>query len=425
MWKKITGPARQKEIYTDGAGGRLPSVPLTPEGLEQNAELVMSREAFDYVAGGAGTEQTMAANLQGFRDVSILPRMLTDVSCRDTKLTLFGRQIPLPLFTCPIGVLDLAHPQGDVAVAKACSEFGIPMTFSNQASFSMEQCSQHMGDSPRWFQLYWSQSNDLVESFLSRAEECGCSALVVTLDTTLLGWRSRDLENAFLPFLFGRGIAQYISDPVFQSLLEEPDEDEEPSPPLNAARLALFVKLCARYPGDFWQNLRSKRPLAAVRKFTKIYSRPSLTWEDLDFLRSKTKLPIILKGILDPEDARKALDHGADGIYVSNHGGRQIDGSIGAIQALPKVAEAVEQQVPILFDSGIRTGADMFKALALGATAVGVGRPYVYGLALKGEAGVKDVLSNLWADFDLTLGLTGCKQLSDISIDRIRGASAE
>lgn len=420
----MRGPDRQRTIYIDGAGGKPPLLPVHPADLESYAAEVMSAEAFAYVAGGAGLETTVRRNREAFERWSIVPRMLRDVSDRSCAVKLFGRSLPAPVFLCPIGVLEMAHPRADLAVAGAAAQAGIPMTFSNQASFAMEECAALMGDSPRWFQLYWSKSDDLVASLVKRAENCGCSAILVTLDTTLLGWRIRDLDMAYLPFLHGLGIAQYVSDPVFQKLLDEPDPNPEPTPPLNLARLKMFLKLCRKYPGDFWENFRSKRPLAAVRKFIQIYSRPSLTWKELSFLREQTRLPIVLKGILDPEDARQALDHGIDAVYVSNHGGRQVDGALAASEALPGVVEAVDARVPVLYDSGIRGGADVFKALALGATAVGLGRPYVYGLALAGQAGVTEVIDNLLADLDLTMGLAGCADLSEIDSERLRSAGA-
>jgi len=276
--------------------------------------------------------------------------------------------------------------------------------------------ARELGDSPRWFQLYWSQSNDLVESLVSRAEAAGCEAIVVTLDTTLLGWRSRDLDLAYLPFLRGKGIAQYTSDKVFRRLLKQPPspdaEPPRPKPTLRAIRT--LIELTRAYPESFMKTLRSGEGRAAVQTFTEIYSRPSLTWDDLPFLRERTKLPILLKGVVHPDDARRAVDAGINGLVVSNHGGRQIDGQIATLDALPGVVDAVGGQIPVLLDSGVRGGADIFKAVALGASAVLIGRPYAYGLAIGGEAGVREVIENFMADFDLTLGLAGCRSVEEI-----------
>ena len=250
---------------------------------------------------------------------------------------------------------------------------------------------------------------------MTRAEACGCEAIVVTLDTTILGWRTRDLDLAWLPFLRGMGIAQYTSDPVFTRLLSEPLSDlDQPEPRPSLSALRVLIQLVRNYPGPFLTALRSGRARAAVQRFVQIYSRPSLTWADLPFLRERTKLPIVLKGILHPDDARRAVEEGIDGIVVSNHGGRQVDGGIATLDALPGVIEAVGGRIPVLLDSGIRSGADVFKALALGARAVLLGRPYVYGLALAGEAGVREVVTNFMADFDLTMGLAGCRSVSEI-----------
>ena len=237
-----------------------------------------------------------------------------------------------------------------------------------------------MGDSPRWFQLYWGKSDELVTSLVQRAERCGAEALVVTLDTALLGWRTRDLDLGYLPFLQAKGIAQYTSDPVFQAMLGENAHD----------------------------------PMAQSMLFMSIYSNPTITWDRVNFLRGVTKLPIILKGINHPADARQAIRIGMDGIIVSNHGGRQVDGAIAALDALERVAREVGGAIPVLFDSGIRSGADVFKALALGADAVCIGRPYIYGLALDGQAGVEAVLRNMLAELDLTMGLSGCRTVGEI-----------
>ena len=331
---------------------------------------------------------------------------------------------PAPLLLAPVGVLEMAHKEADVAVARAAAKEGVPFIFSNQASRPMEECVGVMGNAPRWFQLYWSTSDELVESFVRRAERSGCDAIVVTLDTIMLGWRTRDLDLAYLPFLRGKGIAQYTSDPVFTQSLSEPEEPAGETK-INFSTLKALVEMARNYPGSSLKNLVSGEPLAAVQKFISTYSRPSLTWEDLAFLRQSTELPIVLKGILHPEDAGKAVGHGMDGVIVSNHGGRQVDGAIAALDALPEVVKAVDGHLPVLFDSGIRGGADVFKALALGATAVCVGRPYVYGLALGGEEGVREVLRNFIADFDLTMGLAGCRSVSEItreSLVRTNGA---
>jgi lactate 2-monooxygenase len=406
------GLARQTEIYLAGVRGRRPAIPFDQGKLERQARSRLSAEAYAYIAGGAGAERTIASNRAAFDRWRIVPRVLRDVSDRHLSVELLGRRHPTPFLLAPIGVLELAHRDADVAVAKAAAAEGVPMIFSNQASRPMEECAAAMGDAPRWFQLYWSTSDDLVASFVARAEACGCEAIVVTLDTKMLGWRSRDLDFAHLPFATGRGIAQYTSDPVFRSLVD-PSTAQRSGPPTPAAVQAL-VRATRSYPGSFRENLRSGAGVAAVRKVMEIYSRPSLTWADFAWLRKRTTLPIVLKGILHPDDARLAVEHGLDAIVVSNHGGRQVDGAIASLEALPGVAEAIGGRIPVLFDSGIRGGADAFKALALGATAVLLGRPYVYGLALRGEAGVRDVIRNLAADFDLTMALSGCRSVGDI-----------
>jgi lactate 2-monooxygenase len=410
------GLRRQTDVYLAGVRGVRQPVPFSFAKLESAAKRRLTREAYAYIAGGAGLEGTIDANRAAFDRRRIVPRMMRDVSERDQSVELFGRRLPTPFLTAPIGVLELAHRDADVAVAKAAASEGVPMIFSNQASRSMEDCAAVMGDAPRWFQLYWSTSNELVASFVSRAEACGCEAIVVTLDTTMLGWRCRDLDLAYLPFAVGKGIAQYTSDPVFQSLLK-PAKLESGKPTLKGIRSMLEVN--DAYPGGVFKNMRSGMAIAAVRTFLSIYSRPSLTWDDLPFLRERTKLPILLKGIQHPEDARLAVEHGVDGIVVSTHGGRQVDGALGSLDSLPRVVAAVDGRIPALLDSGIRGGADVFKALALGARAVLIGRPYVYGLALAGEDGVRSVLKNFAADLDLTMGLAGCRSIREIGPDNL------
>ena len=413
------GRQRQSHIYLEGLAGARPVVPVDPTELERRAREAMSPEAFAYVAGGAGLERTVDANRRAFDRWRILPHMLNDVSLRDTSIELFGDRLPGPFLLAPIGVLEMAHRQADVAVAKAAAAEGIPMIFSSQASRPMEECARAMGNSPRWFQLYWSKSDDLVVSFISRAEACGCRAIVVTLDTTLLGWRTRDLDLAYLPFLRGKGIAQYTSDPVFTAQISQPLAAPAARTRITFSTLASFWQLLRSYPGGFFENISSGKPRRAVQHWIDIFSRPSLTWDDLKFLRKHTKLPILLKGILRPDDARKALEHGVDGLVVSNHGGRQVDGAMASLEALPGIVDAVKGRIPVLMDSGVRSGADAFKALALGARAVCIGRPYVYGLAIAGQRGVQDVIRNFMADFDITMCLAGCSRIADIDASMI------
>jgi lactate 2-monooxygenase len=409
---------RQREIYLNGFAGINSSVPISFQNLEEAARKKISTLAYAYITGGAGNESTMRANTQSFEKTKIIPRMLRNVSMRDTSVTLFGQKIPSPILLAPIGVLELAHRDADLAVAKAAAAVGIPYIFSNQASRPMEEVSSAMGRGSRWFQLYWSKSNELVKSFVQRAEKCGCTAIVVTLDTTMLGWRTRDLDLAYLPFLEGKGIAQYTSDPVFQKLMDE--KEPQTKRKITWQSLHGLIQMTKSYPdGNFLTKLTSGRPIKAVQKFISIYSNPALTWSDLKYLREVTQLPIVLKGILHSDDARKAIDYGMDGIIVSNHGGRQVDGCISTIDALPSVVNTVQNKIPVLMDSGIRGGADIFKALALGAKAVCIGRPYVYGLAVAGEVGVKEVLQNMMTDFELTMGLAGCSTVSEITRENI------
>lgn len=415
----IAGLERQRQLYLAGVAGQKPLIPADMDKLVEKARRKMRPEAFAYIAGGAGTESTVLANRQAFERWRIVPRMLRNVSERDTSLTLLDTKIPSPFLLAPIGVLDLAHTKGDLEVARAAATTGIPMIFSNQASAPMESCAGAMGDATRWFQLYWSKSDDLVASLVSRAEACGCTAILVTLDTSMLGWRIRDLDLAYLPFLRGMGIAQYTSDPVFQGLLDVPDTEPPPERKITLSSIKALLQMVRNYPGGFWPNLRSGRPVAAVRKFIGIYSRPSLTWENLSFLRDHTRLPVLLKGILHSDDAKKAVDYGMDGIIVTNHGGRQVDGAIGALDALPGVVAAVNGKIPVLLDSGVRSGADIFKAVALGAKAVCLGRPYAYALALAGQKGVEELIRNFMADFDLTMALAGCTSVAEITEDTL------
>jgi len=415
MQFKISALDRQRAVYTKGASGIRPIIPTTYEGLLEKARTRLSEKAWSYVYGGAGQNQTVRDNESDFNHWRIVPRMLRNVENRDLHVDILGQKWSTPFFLAPIGALEMAHPQADLAVARAAAATGLPYIFSNQASVNMETCAAVMAESPRWFQLYWSRSNELVVSMLQRAERCGCSALVLTLDTTMMGWRTSDLDLAFLPFLQGQGLAQYTSDPVFRQITQELTSPVAASNnPVTFSGLRTLYNVNRRHPGGFWRNLRQGIGLKAVRTFTAIYSRPNITWADLAFLRENTQLPIVLKGILHPDDARKALDYGVSGIYVSNHGGRQVDGSVSAIAALPGIVEVVRDRVPVLFDSGVRGGADAYKALALGARAVGIGRPYCFALAINGAAGVQELIENWVAELELTMGLSGCCSVAEI-----------
>ena len=418
------GPRRQRSVFLGGLAGAAPEVPADYARLEAAAQRAMSAEGFAYVAGAAGQERTADANRAAFARHPIVPRVLRGADPRDLSSTLFGDALPAPVLLAPIGVLEMAHRDADLAVARAAAALGVPFVFSSQASVPMEATAAAMDavrdGAPRWFQLYWSTDDDLVRSFVRRAERCGCSAVVLTLDTTLLGWRPRDLDLAALPFLHGRGIAQYTSDPVFMSKLDEPLPDPPARPPVRFATLRAALGQARRVPGGVLSNLRSQTARKAVQRFVATYSRPSLTWADLALLREATSLPIVLKGVLHPDDARRALDHGVDGIGVSTHGGRQIDNGVGALDALPGVVEAVGGRAPVVFDSGIRGGADVFVARALGADAVMLGRPYVYGLAVAGERGVRTVVENVLAELDLTMGLAGKASLVEIDRGAVR-----
>lgn len=443
------GRTVQSSIYRDGVFGRRPVVPTDPDALAESARRRMTRTGWSYVAGGAGAQRTVDANREAFGRYRIVPRQMVDVGERSLATTLLGRDLPAPVLFAPVGALELAvqHQLGrggrqaaprnaEPALARAARDLGLPVVISTQASTPMEDTAAALGDSPRWFQLYWSSDDALVESFVSRAEASGCEAIVVTLDTHVLGWRTRDLDLGYLPFARAEGIAQYLSDPVFQQLVEARVRaagsagsgtggsgtagSEPTSPRPTVAAVRSLLSMARHHPGPTWRNLTQPYARAAVETFLDVFSRSTLTWTDLAWLRERTTLPILVKGIQHPDDARAALDHGANGIIVSNHGGRQIDNAIASLDALAPVADAVRAHggtgtgpdagtagVPVLFDSGIRTGADVFTALALGADAVLLGRPWVYGLALAGADGVRAVTEHVLAELDLTMALAG------------------
>lgn len=376
------GPEIQGAIYLRGLSGARPAIPTSFPGLEAAAQQKMSPEAWAYTAGGAGLESAMDANRAAFQRFPIAPLMLAGAAQRNLGCEIFGARAAAPVMTSPVGVLEMMHPDADLAVARAMQRLNLPMIISSQASTPMEEIAKANGDGPRFYQLYWGKSDAIAESFVRRAEAIGCKAIFITLDTLVLGWRPRDMDLGFLPFLRGQGIAQYTSDPAFRAMLPQTPEE----------------------------NMQ-----AAAFQFTQVFSDPGLDWARIAKIRSWTKLPVILKGIMRADDAAKAVSEGYDGIMVSNHGGRQVDGGIGALDALPGVVAAAKGKVPVFMDSGIRCGADIFKALALGARAVGIGRPYVYGLALDGDQGVQTVMEYLLAELDLTMALNGCRTQADIS----------
>jgi lactate 2-monooxygenase len=361
-------------IYARGLGGETPSIPVSIAELERRAAAAMDEKAANYVFAGAGSEDTIDANREAFGRHRIVPRMLRDVAARDLSTTVLGTAMPAPLLLAPIGVQKVVHPDGELATARAAASLGLPMIASTASAFTLEEIAEAGGGAARWFQLYWATDRGLVESFVNRAEAASYGAIVVTVDTFLPGWKPRDLQQAWLPFLQGVGNANYLQDPVFRAGLEQTPE----------------------------QDLG-----AATGHYLGLLSNPSLSWEDLEWLRGQTELPIVIKGIQHPDDAIEAAKRGIDGIVVSNHGGRQVDGAIGSLDALAPIAEAAGDDLAILFDSGVRGGSDVIKALALGADAVCLGRPYVWGLALEGQVGVETVLEMILAELDLTLALCG------------------
>ena len=375
-----------RAIYLKGLGGEKPELPVAWADLEAAAEEAMPEASADYVYATAGTGDTYRENRDAFERYRIVPRMLRDVAERDLSVELFGQTLPAPVALAPIGVQTAAHPDGERATARAAATLGLPFVISTASDTSMEDIAEAGGDAPRWFQLYWPSDEGVARSLVDRAEACGCGAIVVTADNYIPGWKPRDLQRAELPFIKGVGVAQFFTDPVFLAALEKsPEEDLG----------------------------------AAVGHYLGVFVNPSLTWDDLERLRSWTSLPIVVKGILHPDDAAEARERGVDGIVVSNHGGRQVDGAIATIDALGPIADEVGSDMAVLLDSGVRSGADAFRALALGAHAVLLGRPWIWGLALAGEAGVEEVLRRFLAELDLTLALSGYTRPSELGAEAL------
>jgi lactate 2-monooxygenase len=380
------GSQVQNAIYVSGES----PWPIAPEEWEARAAEVLDAASFDYIAGGAGSEATIRANRDAFERRRLRPRMLAGNAKRDLSVEVLGTSSPAPFLLAPIGVLSIAHPDGELAVARAAATMDVPMILSSAASHSLEDVALALGDAPRWFQLYWVNDREVALSLVARAAAAGYSALVVTLDTLTLGWRDRDLRNAYLPFVSGEGCAQFFSDPVFRSRLERPPELD---------LVAAAVTMLATFP-----NL-------------------GLSWNDLEWLRAETELPMLVKGVLTGEDARRARECGVDGVVVSNHGGRQVDGAVAALDALVEVREALGADATVLMDGGIRRGSDVLKALALGADAVLLGRPYAYGLAVGGQEGVEAVIRHLMAETDLTLALVGGTAVRELDSSWIAASS--
>ena len=401
-------------------------MPTHPDELENRARKAMSAQAWAYVAGGAGAGATVRANRAAFDGWQVVPRMLHGNTSRDLRTEVLGTSLNAPVMLAPVGAADLVAPGSDVAIARGAAASGTPYVFSTQGCAPMEETAQAMGDVPWWYQLYWSVDEQLVDSLIGRAEAAGARALVVTLDTTMLGWRTRDLDLGSLPFTQGIGIAQYTSDPRFMEIVRErvAAAGDEPSPLAGttgarkvvaaASGARTLVNQARRHPGGTRDNLRSAEPRAAVETFLDIYSNPGLSWSHIETLRRRTRMPVLLKGILHPDDAQRALDSGVDGIIVSNHGGRQVDRSIASLDALVAIRERVGPDPVVLLDSGVRSGADVFVALALGADATLLGRPHIYGLALDSADGVQAVVEDVVAELDLTMGLTGAASIADV-----------
>ncbi|MDQ6850003.1 MAG: lactate 2-monooxygenase [Actinomycetota bacterium] len=384
----MTGPlaAYASEIYLRGRAGGRPPFTTDPTRLEAAAQAVLDDAPFWYVAGSAGSGASNRANREAFDRWRLVPGMLGGATRRELSTTVLGATLAAPILTAPVGVQSIVHPDAEYAAARVAEELGLGMVLSTVSSHPMEDVAAQNGDGVRWFQLYWPNDDDVCASFLERAAKAGFSALVVTLDTWMLSWRPRDLDHAYLPFLTGEGLANYFTDPAFLAPLAKP-------------------------PAEDLQS--------ALERWLPMFTGMDRSWDNLAWLREHWDGPILLKGIQRVADARRAADAGMDGIVVSNHGGRQLDGAIASLDALGPIVDAVGDRVEVLFDSGIRTAADVLKALALGARAVFYGRPWVYGLGLGGTDGVRHVLRGLLADLDLSLGLSGHRTVADLTRDSL------
>ena len=363
-----------REIYARGLAGEQPAIPVSIAELEERAVEAMEPRARAYVCAGAGSEETMRANREAFRRWRIVPRMLRDVSERSLQVELLGSRFRRRSCWRRSGcrrssTRTASWPAPGPPRASACPMSPAPPPPTRWRRSPKPAATALAGTSSTGQARTRSQ-----RAWSAAPSPSGYKAIVLTVDTFVPGWKPRDLQQAWLPFLEGTGTANFFEDPVFRKGLERPPEEDVG---------------------------------AAVGHYLSNYENPRLTWDRLAWLREQTELPILLKGILHPEDAREAVERGIAGVIVSNHGGRQVDGAIAALDALPAIVEAVGDQIAVLMDSGIRGGSDVLKALALGADAILLGRPYLWGLALDGQAGVETVLKMLLAELDLTLALTG------------------
>lgn len=352
--------------------------PICFADLEKAVAEKIEAGPFGYIRSGAGGEQTLRNNRAAFEKYSIVPRFLNDVSNVDTSVHLFGKTYPTPLLFAPVGMNGMVHDDGELAVVRAAQNLNIPYIQSTVSTYDLEEVAQAAPSATKWFQLYWSTNEEIAFSMAVRAEAAGFEAIVLTVDTVMLGWREEDVRNQFSPLKLGYARGNYMNDPVFTATL--PDDSFE------------------SYVQGVLQNV----------------FHPTLNWEHVRELKKRTNLPILLKGILHPEDAKHAIDNGIDGIIVSNHGGRQLDGVIGSLDALPAIVKVVNGQIPIILDSGVYRGMDALKALALGANAVAIGRPFVYGLALEGQQGVEKVMTNLYDELKVSIALAGATSVKGL-----------
>lgn len=363
---------------------QIKGVPLRFDDLENEAGKLLDENVFVYAQSGAGTEETLRSNREAFNNWKIVPRFMKDVSSISLHTTINGQAIPAPIILAPVGMQGIVHPDGELASAAASAQFGVPFIASTVSSYTLEEIANANGNGKRWFQLYYPNNVEIAKSFVKRAEIAGYAAVVITVDMPLIGNRERDRSNHYSPFLLGAGKANYVNDPVFQEYLET-------------------------NPGT-----------EALDGMLETFYRPGLNWEDIKHIRDAVDLPIYLKGILHPDDAEEAVKHGIDGIIVSNHGGRQLDGCVATLDALPLIKDRVKDKLPILLDSGVRSGPDIFKALALGADSILLGRPFLYGLTIAGQSGVEQVIQNVLKDLKTTMGLSGITSIQEINTDVIQ-----